>query len=320
LRKTFGLPGPKTHRATITAGKETFRIRQPGTVPLPEAILRSLPRLLLAILIGGPANPARADGPLLNWNDAADRATGPDLDEPLATDRPDFTEASSTVGRGVLQLESGYTYFLNDDAGLREELHSCGEFLFRYGVIDDWFELRLVVLPLHERIDDGVVPASESGVSDLVVGCKTWLTAQDGWRPEVAVITALTLPTGSDPFTANDVQPGVNWLYGWDLSDRWSTAGSTGFYRTADDLDHDHLLVTQSWTFGYAFTESLGGYAETFALLPHSGLAAKPEYYVDGGLTYKFTKDIQADVRAGYGLNAAASDLFAGVGLSIRWP
>ena len=33
---------------------------------------------------------------------------GPDQ---IATDRPDFTEASSTVGRGRVQLESGYTFF-----------------------------------------------------------------------------------------------------------------------------------------------------------------------------------------------------------------
>ena len=29
---------------------------------------------------------------------------GPDLNAPLVTDRPDFTEASSTVGRGIAQL------------------------------------------------------------------------------------------------------------------------------------------------------------------------------------------------------------------------
>ena len=37
------------------------------------------------------------------------------LSEPLITDRPDFTEASSTVGYGVTQFELGYTYAFDND-------------------------------------------------------------------------------------------------------------------------------------------------------------------------------------------------------------
>ena len=40
------------------------------------------------------------------------------LDEPLVTDRPDFTESSTTVGQGVVQLEMGYT-FTGDSSGRR---------------------------------------------------------------------------------------------------------------------------------------------------------------------------------------------------------
>src|SRR5687768_2148528 len=54
---------------------------------------------------------------LLVWNSGAEQTGGPPgWDEPLASDRPDFTEASCTVGRGVCQLEMGYTYFHDSDA------------------------------------------------------------------------------------------------------------------------------------------------------------------------------------------------------------
>ncbi|HUE70669.1 MAG TPA: hypothetical protein VMP01_07245, partial [Pirellulaceae bacterium] len=43
-------------------------------------------------------------GTLFQWSYGNSFSGGPNLDEPLVTDRPDFTEASSTVGRGVLQL------------------------------------------------------------------------------------------------------------------------------------------------------------------------------------------------------------------------
>src|SRR5262245_53064759 len=38
---------------------------------------------------------------LFQWSYGTSFSGGPNLDEPLVTDRPDFTEASVTVGRGV---------------------------------------------------------------------------------------------------------------------------------------------------------------------------------------------------------------------------
>jgi hypothetical protein len=273
---------------------------------------------LLCGLIG--PSQSRAEGPLFSWNGQEVPIPGPDLNEPLATDRPDFTEASSTVGLGVLQLESGYTYLRDESDGLLAEGHSVGELLFRYGIVDDWLELRFNINPVSVRAEMAGFSASTTGTEDITLGFKTWLTAQDGWRPEASVITALSLPTGSNAFTANEVQPTVNFLYGWDINDIFSTAGSTGFTRVTDDLSHDYLELHQSWTVGVTFTEQWGGYAEWFCLVPNSAIDAKTEHYIDGGLTYKLTKDVQFDVRAGYGLNDAAADMFAGVGLSIRWP
>src|SRR5262245_49645413 len=55
------------------------------------------------------------------------------LAEPLVTDRPDFTEASSTVGLGVFQIETGYTYSYDANATSSTTGHSYPETLLRYG-------------------------------------------------------------------------------------------------------------------------------------------------------------------------------------------
>src|SRR6188508_1634764 len=64
-------------------------------------------------------------GTLFQWSYGTSFSGGPPgRDEPLASDRPDFTEASTTVGRGVVQLESGYTYTHDDDGTNRTNSHS----------------------------------------------------------------------------------------------------------------------------------------------------------------------------------------------------
>ena len=99
-------------------------------------------------------------------------------DEPLVTDRPDFTEASSTVGRGVTQFELGYTYVRNDDAGT--EQHTAPELLIRKGLWKDWLELRVAYtgLTVADPIED------VSGSDDLYLGVKIGLTPQCGCLPE----------------------------------------------------------------------------------------------------------------------------------------
>src|SRR5688500_15833003 len=44
-------------------------------------------------------------------------------EESIITDRPDFTEASTTVGKGRVQLEGGYTFSTDKDGQTRASVH-----------------------------------------------------------------------------------------------------------------------------------------------------------------------------------------------------
>ena len=55
-------------------------------------------------------------------------------EEPIETDRHDFTQSARTVGRGVVQLESGYSYFYKDTDHEIEHAHTMPEMLWRWGV------------------------------------------------------------------------------------------------------------------------------------------------------------------------------------------
>jgi hypothetical protein len=252
------------------------------------------------------------------------KKNGEEPDEPkeLAADRPDFTEASTTVGLGRIQLESGYTYSRNKEAEIGSS-HSYPEALLRIGMFAEWFELRLgqnYSKTSGTNPDGG--PFQSSGLEDFYVGAKLAMTEQKGYMPELAVILFATVPTGRASLTADRVLPGMSYQYGWDvIKDHLTLAGSTVFTSAVDDGGHAYLETAQSVSVGYTLTEKLGAYTEFFAFFPHGAMApdVAPEYYFDGGFTYQVTPNFQYDVRAGIGLNRHADDYFLGTGFVIRY-
>jgi hypothetical protein len=280
--------------------------------------------VLLVFSVGTSGTVAFADGPgtLLRWGYGSGGQGGPDLNKPIETDRPDFTESSVTVGQGVLQLETGYTFIRNDDDGVRTDTHSFPESLLRVGMFAEWFEWRVDWNYLIERNEVGGLTDTESGAEDLTLGCKLAITGQEGILPETGIIFQMSVPTGSDEFTADEVLPGVNYLYGWNLNkdETWTLGGSTGLNADVDDITADtYSLFSQSLTLGHDWTERVGSYVEWYVLSPVSADTNRPQNYLNGGFTYLINDDMQWDIRAGVGLNEAADDFFVGSGLSVRY-
>ena len=163
-------------------------------------------------------------GTLFQWSYGTSFSGGPDLNEPLVTDRPDFTEASSTVGLGVAQIEFGYTYSYNRDGAESVASNSYGEPLLRYGMLANWLEFRLALFPTEERTITNGARSSDSGLQDMYTGFKIALTPQECLLPEMAIIPQMNIPIGGPAFTSKNIEPGVNWIYAWEITDFISTA------------------------------------------------------------------------------------------------
>lgn len=273
--------------------------------------------------LGQDSSPESAPPPgrtLLRWGAEGEWSGGPpSRDEPLASDRPDFTEASSTVGNGVSQLELGYTYFHNQTASGRLTAHSFPEVLVRQGVLTDWLELRIGWSYNTQREIVNRTSGDSHGGDDLYLGTKLGLTPQQGLLPEMALVTQMTVPLGG-PFSANQILPGMNWLYGWDLGERHSVAGSTQYNVSVDEVtSRIHGEFAQSATLGTSLSERVGHYAEWFMLSPVGADTERTEHYGNTGCTYRWSNDLQFDVRVGMGLSPAATDFFSGAGAVIRF-
>lgn len=266
---------------------------------------------------GPPANEPRKT--LMQWSYGTTFSGGPPVEDSLQTDRPDFVEASTTVGKGVLQIESGYTYIRNNDPGDVSTTHSIGEVLFRYGVIEDWLELRLGVFPFSQTQSVPAPATTNRGLDDLYLGVKLGLTPQEGWLPEMALVPQMTVPTGHDSVSADHVLAGMNWLYGWDVTDFIAIGASTQFNSAVDgETLRRYTEWAQAITINYNLTDDVGAYTEWFCFVPSGATSERVQHYMDGGITYRPTPDMQFDVRAGFGLTGASDDFFIGTGYSIR--
>lgn len=296
--------------------------------------MRSCFQMACLVLVGGAlpgcTTPSGEERPktLLQWQPGPERKKPePDGDstekkeEPLASDRPDFTEASSTVGRSRVQLEGGYTYIQDRNGGFTTRSHSYPEALLRIGMIAEWFEFRIAQNFGNIRSDspDGVFSAG--GSDDLYVGAKLFVAEQRGVLPETAFVIQAQVPTGHPSFTSNRVLPGFNLLYSWEVTAKLSVGGSSQANRAIDDDGHGYVEMAQAMTAGYAITEKLGFYSEWFAFLPAGATSpgVTAQHYADGGFTYKLTPNFQLDIRGGIGLSRNADDYFAGTGFAVRY-
>ena len=222
----------------------------------------------------------------------------------LVTDRPDFTESAIVVPRGTPQFEMGATWV---QTGERDEL-SGAEVLIRWTVAKR-IELRFG-LPNYISIQDG---RTTSGFSDSSIGAKFQL-GPIGQNWDLALITATTVPTGSDELSFNSYIPGLILIAGRDISKTWSFGAQVDL--AWPELEGDREPVWGGTAvLGAGLSERWGTFVElaifdlnvidTSTLLHH-------------GYTYLLRPNMQFDVHGAVGLSDTGPDYLFGFGFSIR--
>jgi hypothetical protein len=255
------------------------------------------------------------------------REEGPD--GPISTDRPSFTPADTVVPRGRLQFESGYTFTHDLSDSTRIKTHDLPELAMRAGLTDR-LEFRTYWLGQTESREISRIDGTTrivSGPNDMEIGFKTQLITPDSdrrWLPTTALITSVYAPTGGDsPHSSGTVDPYVNLLYGWSLTESLRLVGSLGYQSMRDRNEaapadrherFNHSLITY-----YSFAPRATLYYEWYGFTYTNAADNRPNHFMDGGVLYRPTPNIQLDARAGFGLGDRPNDFFTGVGLSVRF-
>jgi hypothetical protein len=245
-------------------------------------------------------------------------------EERIETERHDFTQSTVTVGRGVAQVEAGYTYFYNDRNEEIEQSHTLPEVMLRLGLSDD-IEFRIRWNYAWRFIDEAEDP---EGGEDLRWALKLGMTDQKGPLPESALEIRFTAPTGGSAWTTERVEFGLDYIYGWEIAEGWQLAGSTGFGTNAladfgflpEEPDSDRFIVwSQSVALGVHLTDRMTMYAEWFGLFSHALADNFATSAYNMGVDFYVTDDFVLDIRAGVGLNDDTDDFFTGIGGGYRF-
>ena len=246
------------------------------------------------------------------------------FEERIETERHDFTQSTKTVGRGVVQIESGYSYFYKDKDEEIEQTHATPETLLRLGLSDD-IEFRLRYNYAWSFLDE---EEDKQGSQDLIWSFKLGMTDQCGWLPESALELRFTAPIGGSDFSTESVEHGLDYIYAWELAEGWELYGSTGygtrglgdFGLIPDEPAEDWFIVwSQSVAIGTELTQRSTMYNEFFGLFSH---ALEDDFSIviyNIGIDYYLSNNFVVDIRAGKGLTSDSDDFFTGIGGGLRF-
>lgn len=227
----------------------------------------------------------------------------------MVTDRPDQTESSAVVGKGVLQVETGFTYETTDlDNGDRAVGIALPNALWRLG-ISDRFELRVVTQPEVSNYEAvGFGTQRDFGLADLELGFKVNLLEPKKGNTEIGFLAHLVVPTGTDGIS-NEV-PGV--ISKLAVTHTFGESHSVGYNLGYDYVNEVHQLF-YSLAWGVGLSEKVGVYLEVYGTYNE---ADRLGVNFDTGFTYLINQNVQLDYSFGLGLAERMN--YHSIGCSFR--
>lgn len=213
------------------------------------------------------------------------------LNAQIVTDRPDQTESSSTVGKGNLQIETGLLIGFEGEGDNVTRQLLAPTTLFRYGITKG-IEIRL--LSQYETLKNGLT--SVQGISDLEIGTKLQILQDETKNIEIAFLSHLILPTGTDGLSNEDFGTINKLSIAHSLSENVELGYNLGYNYFGEGKGD----FTYSFALGIGVNDQVGIYIEPYGdLVDFEELVAN----FDAGFTYLVNENLQFDFSFGTGMN-----------------
>ncbi|MEO0896781.1 MAG: transporter [Bacteroidota bacterium] len=227
--------------------------------------------------------------------------------ESIASDRPGQAIGSSSVGKGVFQLQSGYNFnWQHEDASSsRFTSHTTD---LRLGMSDK-FEVNGTLGWVSGQLETDTTQLQVGGLRQTDVGLRAQLLENDGWIPSLGIQGRILL-NGPRPLLLPDelgAQLILSSSHGLNHNFSINTNWIIGWYGLSESPQASYVLnigygINDRWA---AFVEMYGGLS-TFGTL------------FDGGLSFLIDENFQLDFSAGKQAGETTSSWFLDGGLSWR--
>ena len=232
----------------------------------------------------------------------------------LITDRPDQTESASIVPRNSLQVETGFLFENDANDLFSTQAITYNTTLLRFGLLEN-VELRAGLDYSSETISlngNSFLTTYNAGLSPLYAGFKLKVTDESGWRPRIAFLGGIVFPfTAGENIRPDHSAATMRFAFAHTLSDRFSIGYNLGAEWNGESTVPGYFY---SAALGIGILDKLGGFVETYGLIPEDGQA---EHLLDAGFTYLVLPLLQLDISGGIGISNAAIANFVSFGLSF---
>ncbi len=218
----------------------------------------------------------------------------------IITDRPDQTESSSTIKSGNLQIESGILIGFEGEGELATRQILAPTNLFRYG-LTNWFELRLLSQFETSKSRD----FNNQGISDLEIGTKVQLLQNENINTEIAFLSHLITPSGSEGFRAANFGTINKLSISHRLTENMGIGYNVGYNYIGEGIGD----LSYSLALAIGINDKVGIYIE-----PYGDLVDFEKHVAnfDAGFTYLQNDNLQFDFSFGTGINHTMNYLSLG--------
>lgn len=223
---------------------------------------------------------------------------------PIEIDRPDQTECSAIVPKGMFQMENGFNFENADEA----KSFLLPTSLWKFGLSSN-FELRLITDFLIENSEEN----KTIGLKPIYVGFKLKICDEEGIVPKTSIIAHVLLPKiASAELKNNYFAPKFRFTMQHTLTEKSSLS-----YNLGTEWDGETAQATAIYTItnGYKLSEKWGVYIELYGFISQF---EKADHRYDGGFTYLLNDDVILDVSGGSRITNNAPILYVSFGFSFR--